>query len=45
MVQNENLNFFFGTGTEIEPGDPEDIGPDAPQGTAPPTQTSDLPEE
>ncbi|XP_046441973.1 uncharacterized protein LOC124192617 [Daphnia pulex] len=39
------LVFLCASGTEIEPGDPEDIGPDAPQGTAPPTQTSDLPEE
>ncbi|KZS07952.1 Uncharacterized protein APZ42_028321 [Daphnia magna] len=44
------LDFFFlvflcaSSATEIEPGDPEDIGPDAPQGTAPPTETPDLSE-
>lgn len=39
------LNTILLQGTEIEPGDPEDIGPDAPQETPTPDASADLPEE
>lgn len=44
LIHTVQFEISVSIATEIEPGDPEDIGPDAPQGTAPPTETPDLPE-